>query len=128
MLVAIEAEMTNNRCISRVAHMKEIYKLNHWREIICFIHELGLQVRTFRAILEPNSKNFLGFCTKNPLKGIRVTNWLPCWVRVSLALISKSWVFCFMCFFFLFLKHPWIIFCSFHLFFSLFGLDTYKHA
>ena len=28
---------------------------------------------------------------------------------------------------FLFLKHPWKIFNVFHLFFLLFGLDTYKH-
>ena len=35
----------------------------------------------------------------------------------------------FMCFsFFLFLKHPWMIFHSIHLLFLFFGLDTYKHA
>ena len=31
-------------------------------------------------------------------------------------------------FFFLFLKHPWMIFHSIHLLFLFFGLDTYKHA
>ena len=57
------------RCMSGVVHMKGIYNLNHWREIICFIPEMGLQIRPSSAILGPNSKSSLGFYPKN--------DWLP---------------------------------------------------
>ena len=71
------------RCMPGVVHMKGIYNLNHWREIICFIPAMGLQIRPSSAILGPNSKKSLGFHHKN--------DWLPALLYSYLHLISKSW-------------------------------------
>ena len=92
------AEMRNDGWMPWVVHMKEIYKLNHWREIICFIQELGLQRRTSSALLAPNTESFLFFYPNNPFRGIIVTYWLPSWVCISpafdlkkLASLNKAW-------------------------------------
>ena len=67
------------RCMLRVVHMKGIYKLNHWREIISFIPELGLQIRASNAIPGPNSKSFLGFHPKNDWLAVSLCS---CFTRI----------------------------------------------
>ena len=76
-LVVSQAKIRNDGCMPGVVHMKEICKLNHWREIISFIHELGLQIRSSSVPLWLNSESFLVFHSNSPLRGIVVTGWLP---------------------------------------------------
>ena len=97
-LFVSQAEMRNDEWMPWVVHIKEIYKLNHWREIICFIHEFLVQIRPSSALLGPNSESFLIFHPNNPLKGIIVTDWLLSWVFISpafdfekLASLNKTW-------------------------------------
>ena len=52
-----------------------------------------------------------------------ILNWV---MKLNLFMCFLFFIIIF--FLFLFLKHPWKVFHSIHLFFELFSLDTYKHA